>query len=83
VTALEIHLRDLNASLVAAWQEEFTTVPRVTVSHGDIFSSLPGPLPDNVEIDIVADAVVSPANSFGFMDGGIDAVYTHQFGFEL
>ena len=23
---------------------------------------------------------MSPANSFGFMDGGIDAVYTYQFG---
>jgi O-acetyl-ADP-ribose deacetylase (regulator of RNase III) len=27
-----------------------------------------------------ADAVVSPANSFGFMDGGIDAIYRDHFG---
>lgn len=27
-----------------------------------------------------ADAIVSPANSFGFMDGGIDAAYTAFFG---
>ena len=27
-----------------------------------------------------ATAVVSPANSFGFMDGGVDAVYTNYFG---
>ena len=26
------------------------------------------------------DAIVSPANSFGFMDGGIDAAYTRRFG---
>lgn len=26
------------------------------------------------------DAIVSPANSYGFMDGGIDAVYVEHFG---
>ena len=30
-----------------------------------------------------ADAIVSPANSFGFMDGGIDWAYTKFFGPEL
>jgi O-acetyl-ADP-ribose deacetylase (regulator of RNase III) len=33
--------------------------------------------------DIACDALVSPANSFGFMDGGIDALYTERFGFEV
>lgn len=80
---LEIHLRDLSAPLAAAWEEAFAGVPGVSVSQGDIFSTRPGPLPDNTPIDVAADAVVSPANSFGFMDGGIDAVYTHQFGFAL
>jgi len=31
-------------------------------------------------LDVECDAVVSPANSFGFMDGGIDAVYLTHFG---
>jgi O-acetyl-ADP-ribose deacetylase (regulator of RNase III) len=35
--------------------------------HGDIF-------------ELSGDAIVSPANSFGFMDGGIDLVYVHRFG---
>jgi O-acetyl-ADP-ribose deacetylase (regulator of RNase III) len=83
VPALEIHLRDLSASLVAAWEKAFAAVPGVSISHGDIFSTRPGPLPGNAPIDVAADAVISPANSFGFMDGGIDAVYTHQFGFAL
>jgi O-acetyl-ADP-ribose deacetylase (regulator of RNase III) len=30
-----------------------------------------------------ADAVVSPANSYGFMDGGIDAPYMNHFGHEI
>ena len=33
------------------------------ISSGDIFIDAPG-----------ADAIVSPTNSFGFMDGGIDLV---------
>jgi O-acetyl-ADP-ribose deacetylase (regulator of RNase III) len=83
VPVLEIHLRDLSTSLVAAWEEAFAGVPEVSVSQGDIFSTRPGPLPDDAPIDVAADAIISPANSFGFMDGGIDAVYTRQFGFAL
>lgn len=30
--------------------------------------------------DHPADAIVSPANSFGFMDGGIDLAYSERFG---
>ena len=30
--------------------------------------------------DLSCDAVVSPANSYGFMDGGIDLLYSEQFG---
>jgi O-acetyl-ADP-ribose deacetylase (regulator of RNase III) len=29
--------------------------------------------------EVSAPALVSPANSFGFMDGGIDAVYEHMY----
>ena len=69
--------------MVVAWEAAFAGVAGVTVSQGDIFSMNPGSVPDDAPIDVVADAIVSPANSFGFMDGGIDAVYTHQFGFGL
>ncbi len=34
-------------------------------------------------LDVVCDAVVSPANSFGFMNGGIDAVYLRYFGSQI
>jgi len=63
-------LRDRNMTMVEAWRSEFARAPDVEVSHGDIF-------------DVSADAVVSPANSFGFMDGGIDLVYSHHFGWGL
>lgn len=51
----------------------------------DAFETACGDLPD-VEIhrgsilDVSCNAIVSPANSFGFMDGGIDAVYVDHFG---
>ncbi|CAN5727080.1 hypothetical protein BH11MYX3_BH11MYX3_36990 [soil metagenome] len=80
IEPLGIHLRDLGKPLVDAWIREFDGTPSVVVSCGDIFSSKPGQIAVNDPIDVKADAIVSPANSFGFMDGGIDAVYTYQFG---
>lgn len=77
---IEIHLRDLGKPLVDAWSREFAGVAWVTTSCGDIFSTKSGPVGPNDPVDVRADAIISPANSFGFMDGGIDAVYTHQFG---
>jgi hypothetical protein len=60
---LTIHLRDINAALVAAWERAFADAPDVIVTRGDL-------------LEHAADAVVSPANSFGYMDGGIDLVYS-------
>jgi len=78
--AIEIHLRDLGKPLIDAWNREFAGIDSVRTSCGDIFSTKPGQVTVDDTIDVKADAIVSPANSFGFMDGGIDAVYTFQFG---
>jgi O-acetyl-ADP-ribose deacetylase (regulator of RNase III) len=67
---LTVHLRDINAGVVKAWERAFADVPGVAVSRGDIFAQ-------------TADAIVSPANSFGYMDGGIDLLYSRYFGWEL
>lgn len=67
---LSIHLRDMNSDVVSAWSDAFADLPDVSVSCGDIFGKN-------------ADAIVSPANSFGFMDGGIDLIYSRFFGWEL
>ncbi|RJR07453.1 Appr-1-p processing protein [Candidatus Parcubacteria bacterium] len=78
---LQIHLRDLNPEMVAAWKTAFKDCP-VTISEGHIFFD-----PDNTDLGgfnpVIADALVSPANSFGFMDGGIDMVYTRALGWDL
>ena len=59
-------LVDTNPGVVEAWQPFFRGLDLVEIHHGDI-----------LEHDV--DAFVSPANSFGFMDGGIDKVYMRYF----
>jgi hypothetical protein len=53
---IKIYLRDYDPSVVDAWKKVFAGYPNFTLSCGDIFG-------------IQADAIISPANSFGFMDG--------------
>jgi O-acetyl-ADP-ribose deacetylase (regulator of RNase III) len=71
---MQIYLRDRNQSLVDLWNKVFTNDDKIHISCGDIFD-------DGEHMN--ADAVVSPANSFGFMDGGIDYVYSEFFGWDL
>lgn len=68
---MKISLRDTNAEMVKRWKTAFSGIEGVSVSHGEIF--------DHPNVD----AIVSPANSFGFMDGGIDYWYTMKFGIAL
>jgi O-acetyl-ADP-ribose deacetylase (regulator of RNase III) len=67
---MKLFLRDRNKDIVDAWRRVFAGYKNVDVSCGDIF-------------DIKADAIISPANSFGFMDGGIDLAYSNYFGWKL
>jgi O-acetyl-ADP-ribose deacetylase (regulator of RNase III) len=67
---LSIHLRDINIAVAKAWEQQFAGLHDVEVSCGDIFEHR-------------ADAIVSPANSFGYMDGGIDLIYSRVLGRHL
>ena len=67
---IKIYLRDKNIHIVNAWKKAFCGDSNVEVSCGNIF-------------DLTADAIISPANSFGFMDGGIDLVYSEYFGWNM
>ena len=66
---MEIILCATQSHLATAWRERIGSrlAAIVRVVEGDILS-----------LDVAA--VVSPANSFGFMDGGLDGVYTRYFG---
>jgi len=70
---MKIRLMAIDAGLCAAWDEAFRGVPGVHVEHAGVF--------DNPSVS--ADGIVSPANSFGFMDGGIDYLYSEFFGWDL
>lgn len=67
MNGVTFHLRARDPALVAAWHVRFDGLPGVVVSEGDIFG-------------VPADVLVSPANSFGDMTGGIDALYTRRLG---
>lgn len=83
VTDIALHLRDIGQPMVDAWEAAFGDLDSVTVSCGDIFSTSEGVVEQADPVDVTADAIISPANSFGFMDGGIDAVYTYVLGAQL
>jgi O-acetyl-ADP-ribose deacetylase (regulator of RNase III) len=67
---VKLILTAVEEPLAEAWATFCGDLDFVTVHHGSI-------------LDIECDAVVSPANSFGFMDGGIDALYMLHFGAKI
>jgi len=66
----KIFLIDHSATLITAWQQAFLGCDNVEVFLGDFFSHH-------------ADAMVSPANSFGIMDGGLDLAIRYELGFDV
>jgi O-acetyl-ADP-ribose deacetylase (regulator of RNase III) len=67
---MKIILTALNKPLADAWEHFCGQFDFVTVHQGSI-------------VDLSVDAVVSPANSFGFMDGGVDLIYSHVLGWHI
>jgi len=67
---VEVILVYRDEALGKAWRGHFAEEPKVRVVHDDITS-------------VASDAVVSPANSFGFMDGGLDQALSERFGWDL
>jgi O-acetyl-ADP-ribose deacetylase (regulator of RNase III) len=67
---MNLHLVDFNGHLVNAWVKAFEQFPEVTIQQGDLLA-------------VARHCVVSPANSYGFMDGGIDAAYRAFFGAQI
>jgi hypothetical protein len=68
--SLKIVLAAVESDLADAWERHCGDLPGVSVHRGSILHA-------------TCDAVVSPANSFGFMDGGIDLLYSGHFGWEV
>jgi O-acetyl-ADP-ribose deacetylase (regulator of RNase III) len=64
---VKLHFVDINPAVANALAEAFKEHAEVEVSCGDI-------------LQVAHHCIVSPANSFGYMDGGIDARYLEFFG---
>lgn len=64
---LRVVLTDINPAVVKAWRAAFADTPGIEIRHGSL-----------VEEDV--DAWVSPTNSRGRMDGGVDAVVKRHLG---
>ncbi|MGQ0840505.1 macro domain-containing protein [Actinokineospora sp.] len=64
--ALDLVLCAVSEPLAAAWDAAAQGRPDIRVHRGSL-------------LDVPAQAVVSPANSYGWMRGGIDAVYAQTF----
>jgi O-acetyl-ADP-ribose deacetylase (regulator of RNase III) len=63
-------LADYNKELIEAWKEEFKEYDNFEFYCGDVF-------------DKNADLLGSPANSFGFMNGGIELAYSNKMGWHI
>lgn len=64
---LRVVLVDVNAKVVQSWQAAFADTPEVEIRKGSILTEQ-------------LDAWVSPTNSAGRMDGGVDAVIKRHLG---
>jgi len=65
-----IRLISIDKELCSAWRVEFKDTHDVDIIEGDYFS-------------VESDVMVSPANSFGFMDGGLDKLISEKLGWHI
>ena len=65
-----IKLIDSNKQMCTAWESQFKGCNDVTIFHGDVFEKS-------------TDCIISPANSFGFMDGGLDLLISEIMGWQI
>jgi len=66
----QITLSYIEADLGEAFQKYFGNEEHISIVNGDICV-------------LEVDAIVSPANSFGFMDGGLDLALSNRFGWDV
>ena len=67
---MKITLIDTNPKLIEAWREFFADAENVNIVEGDLTT-------------VTCDAIVSPANSFGFMNGGVDYAISERLGWHI
>lgn len=68
--AVKVIFVDINSKMVQAWHDTFEENPEVDIIEGSM-------------LDVQADAWVTPTNSRGSMDGGLDAVIKNHLGGQI
>lgn len=71
---MRIYLLSKNAVMVDCWYAYFSSTPEVSIICDDLKQFMQ---------TYKVDCVVSPANSYGLMDGGFDLAISEYFGWEL
>ncbi|MBR9859814.1 hypothetical protein GYB22_03515 [bacterium] len=67
---MHLQLVDRNIGLCNEWEKLFSSEQYVSIHCADFFS-------------LETDCIVSPANSFGFMDGGLDYAISRTLGWQV
>ena len=67
---MKIQLIDSSLQMCTAWKSQFRGCDDVTIFQGDLFEKS-------------TDVIVSPANSFGFLDGGLDLLISEVMGWQV
>ena len=68
---MKLILADINPAMCRMWEKHFANLPDVSIHQG-YFEDIPQ-----------FDCMVSAANSFGLMDGGVDMAISRFFGWDL
>ena len=76
---VNFYLCDLNENIVKSWMEDFSEFSNFHITQTEVIEKY-NELKRDVNYGV---AIVSPANSFGDMQGGIDYVYFTHFGYML
>ncbi len=71
----KIYLLSISLNMVDAWNDAFEGEPNVIIAHDDLARFM--------DKHPAVDCIVSPASSYGLMDGGYDYAITKYFGKEL
>lgn len=67
---MRLHFVDINPLVTDALRSCFSSHPEIEILCANLLS-------------VAKHCIVSPANSYGFMDGGIDAAYLTYFGLSI
>lgn len=72
IMEMKIYLLDINAEMCEAWRKRFCGFSNIEIVCDDFGEFM--------KTHKEVDCVVSPANAYGFMDGGYDGAITRYFG---